>query len=154
MQEHRQHAHSEFIDACYGTDGTLATLDGYIPCMVYFCMAYKVKLLPPAAEFLDGLPDRLRAKAGRAIVLLREFGPFLREPHAKKVSDWPGLFELRVMLGRDACRFFYFWHEHQLYVVTSGYLKKGMKLERKELQRASALMKRYRESTGGIDEGN
>jgi phage-related protein len=103
---------------------------------------------------LDGLPDRLRAKAGRAIVLLREFGPSLREPHSKKVSDWPGLFELRVMLGRDACRFFYFWHQHQLYVVTSGYLKKGMKLQQKELQRASALMKRYLESIGGIDEGN
>jgi len=122
--------------------------------MIYSNMAYKVKILQPAAEFLDGLPARLRAKAGRAIVLLREFGPFLREPHSKKVSDWPGLFELRVILGRDAARFFYFWHEQQFYVVTSGYLKKGMKLERKELDRASALMKRYLESSGGIDEGN
>ena len=122
--------------------------------MIYSNMPYKVKILQPAAEFLDSLPARLRAKAGRAIVLLREFGPFLREPHSKKVSDWPGLFELRVILGRDACRFFYFWHEQQFYVVTSGYLKKGMKLERKELDRASALMKRYLESSGGIDESN
>jgi len=122
--------------------------------MIYSCMAYKVRLLPPAVEFLDGLPGRLRAKAARAIVLLREFGPYLREPHSKKVSDWPGLFELRVMLGRDNCRFFYFWHGHQVYLVTSGYMKKGMKLERKELEKASALMQRYIESTGGTHEGD
>ena len=112
-------------------------------------MAYKVKLLAPAAEFLDRLPERLRAKAGRTIGLLGEFGPSLREPHSKRVPDWPGLFELRVMLGHDACRFFYFWHEQQLYVVTSGYLKKAMKLDRKELQRASTLMKQYKQGIGG-----
>jgi len=117
-------------------------------------MGYKVKLLPPAVEFLDGLSDRMRAKAARAIVLLREFGPYLREPHSKKVSDWPGLFELRVMLGHDSCRLFYFWHGAQVYVVTSGYVKKGMKLERRELDKASALMKRYVQSTGGAHEGN
>ena len=44
--------------------------------MIYSCMGYEVRLLPPAAEFLEGLPDRLRAKAARAIALLREFGPY------------------------------------------------------------------------------
>jgi len=111
-------------------------------------MPYKVKLLPPATRFLDALPDRLRAKAARSIVLLREFGPFLREPHAKKVTDWRGLFELRVSFGGDTCRFFYFWHGAQVVVITSGYLKKGMKLERRELERAALLMKGYLESEG------
>jgi len=106
-------------------------------------MPYKVKLLPPAAEFLDGLPDRLQAKAVRSIGLLGEFGPYLREPHAKKVTDWQGLFELRVSLGGDSCRFFYFWQGAQLVVIASGYLKKGMRLERKELERAASAMKRY-----------
>ena len=128
--------------------------DRPISCMIYSVMGYKVKLLPPAVEFLDGQHGRLRAKATRAMVLLREFGPHLREPHSKKVSDWPGLFELRVMLGHDSCRFFYFWHGLQVCVVTSGYMKKGMKLERKELEKASALMKQYIESTGGTHEGD
>ena len=70
------------------------------------------------------------------------------------MSDWPGLFELRVMLGRDNCRFFYFWHGLKVYVVTSGYMKKGMKLERSQLQRASNLMKDYVEKIGGTDEGD
>ena len=111
-------------------------------------MPYKVRLLPPAVGFLDNLPDRLRAKAARSIALLREFGPSLREPHSKKVTDWRGLFELRVILGGDTCRFFYFWQGAQLVVVTSGYLKKGMKLERKELERAASLMRSYLASEG------
>jgi len=117
--------------------------------MVYFCMSFEVKFLPPAAGFLDSMASRLRAKAVRSIGLLGEFGPFLREPHSKKVSGWAGLFELRVVLGRDACRLFYFWHEQHAYVVTSGYMKKGMKLDRKQLERASLLMKQYLGSTGG-----
>jgi phage-related protein len=113
-------------------------------------MGYKVKLLPPAVQFLDGLHDCLKAKAARSIRLLQEFGPSLREPHSKKVSDRPGLFELRVMLGHDACRFFYFWHQEQLYVVISGYIKKGMKLDRRELERAALLMRQHAEGTRGI----
>jgi phage-related protein len=116
--------------------------------MIYLDMAYKVKVLAPAEKFLGSLPDRLRAKAARAIVLLREFGPLLREPHAKKVTNWQGLFELRVALGSDACRFFYFWHGEKVVVLTSGYIKKGMKLERKELERAARLMRAYQESEG------
>ena len=124
-------------------------LDGSISCMIYCSMSYKVKLLPPAVQFLDGLHDRLKAKAARSILLLQEFGPSLREPHSKKVSDWPGLFELRVMLGHDACRFFYFWHQEHLFVVTSGYMKKGMKLDRRELERAALLMRQHAEGTRG-----
>jgi phage-related protein len=116
--------------------------------MVYSAMAYEVKLLPPAAEFLDTLSDRLRAKAVRSIVLLREYGPLLREPHSKKVTDWKGLFELRVALGGDTCRFFYFWHGSRMVVVTSGYMKKDMKLERRELERATSIMIEYQASGG------
>jgi len=53
------------------------------------------------------------------------------------------------MLGHDTCRFFYFWHKEQLYVVTSGYMKKGMKLDRRELERAALLMRQHAGETGG-----
>ena len=66
------------------------TLDTVISPMVYSCMGYKVKLLPPAVQFLDGLHDRLKAKAARSIRLLQEFGPSLREPHSKKVTGTTG----------------------------------------------------------------
>jgi len=115
-------------------------------------MAYRVKLLYPAIHFLEGLSDRFRAKVVRTIELLKEFGPLLREPHSKKVSDLPGLFELRVSLGHDTCRLFYFWHESQFYIVTSGYMKKAMKLDKKELNRASSLMRQFVEKYGGRHE--
>ncbi len=116
--------------------------------MIYFYMPYRVTLLPPAAEFLEGMETRLRAKVARTIALLQEFGPFLREPHSKKVSDWPGLFELRVDVGRDACRLFYFRHRLSSYVLTSGYMKKGMKLEPRELRRAASLMRQFLKEVG------
>jgi len=67
--------------------------------MIYLIMPYKVRLMDPAVDFLDEMPDKLRAKVLRSIGLLKEFGPMLREPHAKRVPDWPGLFELRVDLA-------------------------------------------------------
>ncbi len=111
-------------------------------------MPYKVRLMDPAVDFLDEMPDKLRAKVLRSIGLLKEFGPMLREPHAKRVPDWPGLFELRVDLGRLACRMFYFWHRLSFYVMTSGYMKKSMKLDRRELNRAASLMKRFLDDEG------
>jgi phage-related protein len=111
-------------------------------------MPFEVKILQPAADFLDALPLKLRAKAYRAVSLLKQFGPFLREPHAKKISGWQGLMELRASFGTDTCRLFYFWHRLSFYVVTSGYLKKDMKLERRELERAALLRERYLEESG------
>lgn len=113
--------------------------------MVYSYMPYKVKLLQPAVDSMEEIPSKLKAKTLRTVGLLAEFGPNLREPHAKKVSGWPGLFELRVALGNQTCRLFYFWHRSSFYVVTSGYMKKSMKLNRRELDKALTLMKHFLE---------
>ena len=48
-------------------------LDIDIPSVIYFAMAYKVKLLQPAIDFMDRVSDRLRAKVVRTIELLRLF---------------------------------------------------------------------------------
>jgi len=111
-------------------------------------MPFEVRILQPAVDFVDGLPLKLRVKVYRTISLLKQFSPFLREPHAKKISGWRGLMKLRVSLGTDTCRLFYFWHKLSFYVVTSGYPKKDIKLECRELERASLLMNRYLEESG------
>ena len=77
-----------------------------------------MKLTEEALKFLDGLPTKFRAKAYRSVGLLREFGPFLREPHSKVIIGWSGLLELRVAFGSDICRLFYLWHRGRYYVVT------------------------------------
>ncbi len=114
-------------------------------------MPYRIRLMAPAARFVDSLPVKFRTKAYRTIGLLREFGHFLREPHAKRVTGHPGLMELRVGLGTDICRLFYFHHRQGVYVVTSGYKKKAMKLDRREICRAVDSMEAFLEENRGED---
>jgi hypothetical protein len=52
----------------------LGPVGATISIVVYFTMAYEVELLPPAVEFLRGIDTKVRAKAARAIELLRQFG--------------------------------------------------------------------------------
>ena len=108
-------------------------------------MEYDVILLEPAKKFLLNLKINFRAKAFRTIGLLKEFGPILKEPHTKKVTGTKNLYELRVKLGNNICRFFYFHHAHNIYVITSGYVKKEQKLNKLEIKKALGLMKLYEE---------
>ena len=68
-------------------------------------MNYEVIILDPAKDFLDSLEIKLRAKSYRTIQLLTEFGPFLSEPHSKKISGIDSLYELRIIQGNNICRF-------------------------------------------------
>jgi hypothetical protein len=88
----------------------------------------------------------MQAKIQRAIGLLEEFGYRLPEPHSKKVIGYEGLDELRVKVGTDICRLFYFHWHNKIYVVTSGYVKKKDKLDPKEIERAIKLKQKV---TGG-----
>jgi len=108
-------------------------------------MLYSVRVLPPAVHFLLELQPRMQAKAYRTIALLAEMGPLLGPPHAKAVTGQRGLRELRVQLGSDACRLFYFHFQNVVYVVTSGYVKKAQKLDVMEVQRAARLMRAFLE---------
>jgi phage-related protein len=52
---------------------------------------------------------------------------------------------LRVKLGSDICRLFYFYWQDKIYVITSGYIKKTRKLEQAELKRAERIMNQFKE---------
>ncbi|MGE5314100.1 MAG: type II toxin-antitoxin system RelE/ParE family toxin [Acidobacteriota bacterium] len=108
-------------------------------------MGNEVKLMKEAAEFIDALPIKMKAKVLRTINLLEEFGRLLPGPHSQTVKGYPGLKELRVKLGSDICRIFYFHSRQGLFILTSGYVKKEMKLKHTEIDRAVRLMKLYLE---------
>ncbi len=99
-------------------------------------------------EFISGLIPKLEAKALRAIQLLRECGHELREPHAKTLKNAHGLRELRVQAGNDICRLFYFHFKGATYVITSGYVKKRQKTDRRQIDRALRLMQEFIEEYG------
>ena len=102
-------------------------------------MGYEVRVLTSATDFLETLEVKLKAKTYRSIKLLQEFGPFLSEPHSKKIKGFKSLYELRVKQGSNICRLFYFHHKGKVYIVTSGFVKKRIKptkmnwLKRKKL---------------------
>ena len=105
-------------------------------------MPFEVELLQPAVEFLRRTDTKLRAKALRTIDLLRDFGPDLPMPHAKKLTGHD-LHELRVHQGSNICRLFYFFHGTSVVVVTSGYAKKRNKTDPGEIDRALRLKAQY-----------
>ena len=108
-------------------------------------MSFSVRLLQPAVDFLQELPPKIRAKAFRTVALLTDIGPLLGLPHAKAVVGQHGLRELRVQVGSDACRLFYFHFGNEVYIVVSGYRKKAQKLDVLEIQRAVRLMHTFME---------
>jgi hypothetical protein len=82
---------------------------------------------------LQGLDAKLQAKAYRAIDLLKIFGPRLTMPHARKLIDFD-LWELRAIRGNMICRLFYFYDKANIYVITSGYIKKQQKAASKNFK--------------------
>jgi len=106
---------------------------------------YKIEILEPAYEFISSLEIKFKAKTYRTIELLKEFGPFLKEPHSKSLKGHKGLFELRTQFGNNTLRLFYFHHKSSLYIITSGYVKKDDKTDKNQITKAMDLMKIYME---------
>jgi phage-related protein len=105
--------------------------------------SFEVKVLPPAHDFINNLPLKMRAKVYRGIDLLKLFGFRLGEPHVKTLKNAEGLRELRVKLATDICRVFFFHYRDRLYVVTSGYIKKTDKTDEQEIQRALRIRNEF-----------
>ncbi len=108
-------------------------------------MTYHVELTEEAEEFLESLPYKIEAKARRAIDLLKEFGYLLSEPHSKKLKSVVDLHELIIKSGTDICRLFYFFWKDKIYIVTSGYMKKDMKTDVNQIDKAIRIMKEFKE---------
>ncbi len=87
----------------------------------------------------------MQAKIQRTIDLLKEFGYTLPQPHSKKIIGAKGLYELRVQLGTDITRLFYFYWKETIYVITSGYVKKANKTNKEEIKKAITLMNNIKE---------
>ena len=105
-------------------------------------MEWDVVLLEPAVTFLTSTEVKMRAKAFRSIEPLKQFGPELPMPHSKKLKGHD-LYELRVRFGSNICRLFYFFEGNEVYVVTSGYVKKTDQTDQREIERALRLKSEY-----------
>ena len=55
------------------------------------------------------------------------------------------IYELRIKLGSDICRLFYFHWKGTIYVITSGYMKKTDKLDKREIEKAEKIKKIFKD---------
>ncbi len=114
-------------------------------------MENEVVVLDEAESFIERLPVKFQAKTYWTVQLLERFGAELKEPYSKSIKGYQKLKELRVRFGSDINRLFYFQYKTRIFVVTSGYIKKTQKLEKKEIERAYKLMNRYIEERKNED---
>jgi phage-related protein len=94
----------------------------------------------PPRDFLLGLPSKAQAKVARAIDLLEEFGPDIGEPYVKAIRGRKGILELRVGLGSDAFRLFFYRAGGRRLVVVHGIRKKSQKTPLRDLATAEERM--------------
>lgn len=87
-------------------------------------------------QFLNGLPIKERAVAGRAIRLLTEAGVSLGMPHVRPIED---LWELRA--GPN--RLFYVAHTGRRFIILHGYRKQSQKAPKREVQRARQRLRDF-----------
>lgn len=88
----------------------------------------------PAAEFLNSLDVKMRAKMLLAIRIVRENGHQARMPYSEELGD--GIFELRAKFGSDISRILYFFTVDRKIVLTNGFIKKRQKAPKGEIEKA------------------
>ena len=88
----------------------------------------------PVEDFIEALPIHDRAVVRARIDFLAEIGNRVREPLSKSLGG--GLFELRV----KASRIFYCFKPGGVIVLLHGFIKKGQKTPRREMEMAQKRM--------------
>ena len=90
--------------------------------------------------------QKMAVRALQELTLLAEKGTELREPHSKAMGD--GLFELRIKLGSNISRAFYFFQKGKRVIVVNGYVKKTQRTPKHELKRARIFKQDWEERYG------
>jgi len=52
---------------------------------------------------------------------------------------------LRIIQGNNICRLFYFHWKDKIYIITSGYIKKTNKTNKREIEKAENIMNNFME---------
>ena len=92
----------------------------------------------PVKEFIKKLDEATYAKILHSMVLLQNFGPFLKPPYTKKLQN--KLYELRIS-GRITVRVFYTLHNNEYYLL-HAFKKKRQKTPPSEIEVALDRLKK------------
>lgn len=95
----------------------------------------------PVLEFLGEMSGKARAKFAQIAILLEEKGPEVQMPYSRHLED--GIFEVRVIVGKDSSRVLYFFLEGKRIIFTNGFKKKTQKTPRREIETAMRYRAEY-----------
>lgn len=100
----------------------------------------------PVTDFLGSLTDKHTAKILRGMQLVQEFGPEMGMPSVEVIRD--GIQCLRVQLGSDIFRLFFFVSPAHTLVFLHGFRKKTPKTPPREIDRALRYRADFLNRTG------
>jgi hypothetical protein len=95
----------------------------------------------PVEEFLDSLPERVRAKALAVIKLLEKEGPRLPFPYSSQVEGQ--IRELRTQYAKEKIRILYFGDSRRIFILLHGVIKRTEKLNESDKRTAASRMKSH-----------
>ena len=98
----------------------------------------------PFEKFVLGLSVKDRAKVFETInyfLKLRNANLPIKENLSKHLED--GIFELRCYLYEKIARTLYFYQRQAKIIITHGFVKKGQKTPRNEIEKAKSLRESY-----------
>lgn len=95
----------------------------------------------PIVDFLESVDVKMWAKITGLMKVLQDKGPNLREPYTKSLGD--GIFELRAKQGSNISRVLFFFYIGGRIIITNGFIKKGPKTPRSELELAKKYKKDF-----------
>lgn len=101
----------------------------------------------PVEEFVESLHKRSQQKFFAVVGLLITYGYQLPQPHAKYIGD--SIYELRFKGAEGNIRIFYFFFDDKKIVLTNGFIKKGPKAPKREMNLARKRRTLYYERTNG-----
>ena len=92
----------------------------------------------PVRDWLDQLPDEVRAKVIARIDLLKKSGPALDFPYTSQIEG--KLREARLRMGKTRYRVLYFFDESRIGILLHGFTKNTDKVEKADKRIARARM--------------
>lgn len=98
----------------------------------------------PVIDYMMTLSSKERAKILREIDLLEKFGYQLGMPHSKKMTGTDELWELRIKLGSNNHRVFYFHFINNKFVLLHAFRKKSQKTSKKEINLALKRIEQHK----------
>lgn len=93
-------------------------------------------------DFLDLQTPKVQEKILQILRVI-EYVEIIPKNHFKHIVGVDGLYEIRVIFGSNIFRIFCLFDDSKLVILLSGFQKKTSRIPKKEIDRATRIMREY-----------